>query len=69
MYTVKINEMSDSQFNSLFNAVIEEKTRREETKKQSLLNEFYAIYNKIVEEGFDVDYYGESFDIDGISIC
>lgn len=69
MNTIRIDEMSDSQFNSLLNAVIEERARREKVKKTELWDEFCAIYTKIVKEGFKIYYRDDYFDIDDIDIC
>jgi len=69
MNITRIDEMSDSQFNSLLNAVIEERARREKVKKTELWNEFRAIYTKIVKEGFKIYYCDDYFDIDDIDIC
>lgn len=69
MNITEITGMSDIELNTLFNAVVKERAHREENRKKELWNEFRTICTKIQEEGFNIEYYDECFDIDGINIC
>lgn len=68
MNIIKVSEIPDLELNTLFNAIVEEKARRKENQKIKLWDEFCAICTKIREEGFDIDYYDEYFEVDKINI-